>query len=91
MFGITGTGLAVIKGIQNGGKKPRYSLDQWDKQSTTLFRNIRSQNVKLIRPSAVVMDRDRRLTGNLRGQTDNPFAPRGFELNNPWRLEKRIS
>ncbi|KAF3359875.1 hypothetical protein VdG1_04950 [Verticillium dahliae VDG1] len=31
MFGITGTGLAVVKGIQNGGKKPRYSLDQWDK------------------------------------------------------------
>jgi hypothetical protein len=32
-----------------------------------------------------VMDRDRRLTGMLRGQTDNPDAPLGFELNNPWR------
>ncbi|KAE8451552.1 hypothetical protein EG329_003625 [Mollisiaceae sp. DMI_Dod_QoI] len=40
--------------------------------------------------SAAVMDRDRRLTGYLRGQTDNPVAPAGFELNNPWRLEKRI-
>lgn len=32
------------------------------------------------------MDRDRRLTGYLRGQTDNPTAPAGFELNNPWRV-----
>ncbi len=34
----------------------------------------------------VVMDRDRRLTGFLRGQTDNPQAPPGFEVNNPWRV-----
>ena len=33
-----------------------------------------------------VMDRDRRLTGSLRGQTDNPRAPAGFELSNPWRV-----
>lgn len=32
------------------------------------------------------MDRDRRLTGFLRGQTDNVQAPPGFELNNPWRV-----
>ena len=32
------------------------------------------------------MDRDRRLTGFLRGQTDDPVAPNGFELNNPWRV-----
>lgn len=32
------------------------------------------------------MDRDRRLTGFLRGQTDRPTAPAGFELNNPWRV-----
>lgn len=32
------------------------------------------------------MNRDRRLTGNLRGQTDSPFAPTGYELNNPWRV-----
>ncbi|KAI6753209.1 hypothetical protein HG531_005378 [Fusarium graminearum] len=31
MFGISGTGLAVIKGIQNEGKRPRYSVDQWDR------------------------------------------------------------
>lgn len=33
-----------------------------------------------------VMDRDRRLTGFLRGQTDNVEAPPGFELNNPWTV-----
>ncbi|KAF4310989.1 NADH:ubiquinone oxidoreductase kda subunit [Botryosphaeria dothidea] len=38
----------------------------------------------------VMMERDRRLTGYLRGQTDIPQAPEGFELNNPWKLEKRI-
>ncbi|KAG9233365.1 hypothetical protein BJ875DRAFT_535424 [Amylocarpus encephaloides] len=37
-----------------------------------------------------MMDRDRRLTGFLRGQTDIADAPVGFELNNPWRLEKRF-
>lgn len=31
MFGISGTGLAVIKTWQNEGKRPRYSVDQWDK------------------------------------------------------------
>lgn len=34
----------------------------------------------------VVMERDRRLTGTLRGQTDKPEAPAGFELNNPWKV-----
>lgn len=32
------------------------------------------------------MERDRRLTGFMRGQTDKPVAPEGFELNNPWRV-----
>lgn len=32
------------------------------------------------------MNRDRRLTGFLRGQTANPVAPDGYELNNPWRV-----
>jgi len=37
-----------------------------------------------------MMDRDRRLTGIFRGQTDNAVAPAGFELNNPWKTENRI-
>lgn len=32
------------------------------------------------------MDRDRRLTGYLRGQTDHAEAPPGFELNSQWRV-----
>ncbi|KAK2732744.1 small secreted protein [Colletotrichum kahawae] len=75
MFGITGTGLHVIKYVQNGGKKPRWGLDQWDR----------------VTGLQQMMDRDRRLTGDLRGQIDNAEAPLGFELNNPWRLEKRFS
>ncbi|KAI1327428.1 hypothetical protein F5Y16DRAFT_372014 [Xylariaceae sp. FL0255] len=39
----------------------------------------------------VMMNRDRRITGSLRGQSDDPAAPSGFELNNPWRVEKRFS
>lgn len=33
-----------------------------------------------------VMNRDLRLTGFLRGQTDRVEAPPGFELSNPWRV-----
>lgn len=70
MFGVTGTGLAAVKTWRNEGKRPRYSLDQWDKQ---------------------MMERDRRLTGTLRGQTNQPEAPLGFEFSNGWKMEKRFS
>ncbi|KAI1104927.1 hypothetical protein F4804DRAFT_164576 [Jackrogersella minutella] len=69
MFGATGAGLSKLRHWNNGGKRERRSLDQWDRQ---------------------MMNRDRRLTGFLRGQTDAPIAPAGFELNNPWRVEKRF-
>ena len=36
------------------------------------------------------MDRDRRLTGYLRGQTDKVEAPVGFELNNPWKVSRMV-
>lgn len=104
MFGVSGCGLAVLKGIQNGGKKPRFGLDTWDKVRRPLLRSGRKASAnscssKVWQPLRLliyididvsnhlaVMDRDRRLTGNLRGQTDNPIAPTGFELNNPWRV-----
>ncbi|KAI6083274.1 hypothetical protein F4821DRAFT_263135 [Hypoxylon rubiginosum] len=70
MFGATGAGLSKFRNWQNGGKRARRSLDQWDRQ---------------------MMDRDRRLTGFLRGQSDAPLAPAGFEVNNPWRVEKRFT
>jgi len=47
---------------------------------TLIFRIQRNTDYR------IVMDRDRRLTGYLRGQTDNAVAPAGFELNNPWRV-----
>jgi hypothetical protein len=34
------------------------------------------------------MDRDRRLTGSLRGQIDRPEAPPGFELSNAWKASR---
>lgn len=37
------------------------------------------------------MDRDRRLTGYLRGQIDQPTAPAGFEVSNGWRVSYRKS
>ncbi|KAF3067970.1 hypothetical protein CFAM422_008045 [Trichoderma lentiforme] len=80
MFGVSGTGLAAFKTWQNEGKRPRYSLDQWDKTSVDLDTN-----------ELEVMERDRRLTGTLRGQTDNPEAPLGFEFSNGWKLEKRFT
>lgn len=35
-----------------------------------------------------MMDRDRRLTGYLRGQSDRPIAPAGFEFSNGWRVRR---
>ncbi|GKT44080.1 uncharacterized protein ColSpa_04261 [Colletotrichum spaethianum] len=91
MFGVTGTGLHVIKGIQNGGKKP---VGVWTSGIGKVYTpgelNYRLLDLELTE-MLTVMDRDRRLTGDLRGQIGNHEAPPGFELNNPWRLEKRIS
>jgi hypothetical protein len=45
MFGITGAGLSKIRNMQNGGKRARHSVDQWDRVSTpqgslSFFRRI---------------------------------------------------
>ncbi|KAL2197984.1 hypothetical protein P885DRAFT_76693 [Corynascus similis CBS 632.67] len=31
MFGVTGAGMNKIKNMQSGGKRHRWSIDQWDK------------------------------------------------------------
>ncbi|KAL2149359.1 hypothetical protein VTH82DRAFT_8707 [Thermothelomyces myriococcoides] len=90
MFGVTGAGLSKIKNMQSGGKRHRWSIDQWDRVSR-IRRPDNPPTEPLLTRRQQMMDRDRRLTGYLRGQTDNPIAPPGFELNNPWRVEKRIS
>lgn len=33
MFAISGAGLSKIRHMNNGGKRARHSLDQWDRQS----------------------------------------------------------
>ncbi|KFY78847.1 hypothetical protein V499_02092 [Pseudogymnoascus sp. VKM F-103] len=55
----------------------------------TMF-GITGAGLSKVRAMQNVMDRDRRLTGFLRGQTGSAIAPPGFELNNPWRLEKKF-
>ncbi|KAI0053751.1 small secreted protein [Auriscalpium vulgare] len=35
----------------------------------------------------MMMDRDRRLTGHARKQSDNPTAPDGFETSSAWYSE----
>lgn len=35
MFAITGAGLSKIRHMQNGGKRARHSLDQWDRVSAS--------------------------------------------------------
>ncbi|GAB5592343.1 hypothetical protein Unana1_07243 [Umbelopsis nana] len=37
---------------------------------------------------AQMMERDRRLTGSLRGQSVDPVAPAEFSINSVWNLEK---
>ncbi|KAK8045218.1 small secreted protein [Apiospora rasikravindrae] len=33
MFGVTGAGMSKIKNMQNGGKRARRSVDQWDRNA----------------------------------------------------------
>ncbi|KAH7916794.1 NADH dehydrogenase 1 alpha subcomplex [Hygrophoropsis aurantiaca] len=35
----------------------------------------------------MMMDRDKRLTGSIRGQSANPIAPEGFEISSAWYTE----
>ncbi|KAL3411173.1 hypothetical protein V8F44DRAFT_495565 [Aspergillus fumigatus] len=34
----------------------------------------------------VMMERDLRITGTLRGQSGNAVAPKGFDVSNPWKV-----
>ncbi|TLD13849.1 uncharacterized protein PgNI_04799 [Pyricularia grisea] len=31
MFGISGAGISTVRWYTNGGKRPRRSIDQWDR------------------------------------------------------------
>lgn len=92
MFGISGAGMSSIKNYANGGKRARRSLDQWDRQSEqssepgVVLGQGQFKATAVLTRVFLVMNRDRRLTGFLRGQSDNPIAPAGYELNNPWSV-----
>ncbi|KAL4942522.1 hypothetical protein BDV06DRAFT_222113 [Aspergillus oleicola] len=90
MFCVTGVGLSVVKTFANDGKKARWNRDLWDRNLPSTPQNTPFSGPITNRRFAIVMERDLRLTGSLRGQSTNPEAPKGFELSNPWKLEKRI-
>ncbi|KFY07069.1 hypothetical protein V492_07476 [Pseudogymnoascus sp. VKM F-4246] len=80
MFGVTGAGLSKVRAMQNGGKRGRHSVDQWDSQSTNL-----QDSEPWISAAMDIESRKGTLTDLLYA-----IAPAGFELNNPWRLEKKF-
>ncbi|KAF9888096.1 hypothetical protein FE257_009232 [Aspergillus nanangensis] len=87
MFGVTGAGLSAVKYFANDGKKARWNRDLWDRQSMYRIKQMHTINPN---QSPFLMERDLRITGSLRGQSSNAEAPKGFEVSNPWKLEKRI-
>lgn len=52
-------------------------------------RHLLKTETRLLTSFFVVMERDRRLTGSLRGQTNNATAPRGFEVSQPWKVRHK--
>ncbi|KAJ4989465.1 hypothetical protein SVAN01_05000 [Stagonosporopsis vannaccii] len=89
-FAFSAVSVGKLKEMQNGGKRTRRGIDAWDRQCS----KVRHAHDDLIPTKhtdhTAVMERDRRLTGFMRGQTDKAEAPAGFELNNPWRCEQRF-
>ncbi|KAI1913473.1 hypothetical protein LOZ53_002472 [Ophidiomyces ophidiicola] len=85
LFGVTGIGMTLMGRLQNHGKRPRRGIDTWDRQSRCLRFELPGP---LSADTPTVMERDLRLTGSLRGQSDTPIAPPGFALNSPWKVRK---
>ncbi|KAF1969586.1 hypothetical protein BU23DRAFT_539521 [Bimuria novae-zelandiae CBS 107.79] len=79
MFAFSAVSVGKLREMQNGGKKARRGMDVWDRYDASAMTSRHLLN-------DAVLERDRRLTGFARGQTDRPEAPAGFELNNPWRV-----
>ncbi|GAB7340304.1 hypothetical protein MBLNU457_6760t1 [Dothideomycetes sp. NU457] len=92
MFGFSGAAISKLRHMQNGGKRGRHSLDAWDRQKA-IDEDGKATPTTWVDGRALgrLMERDMRLTGWLRGQTDNAVAPAGFEFSNGWKLEKRIT
>ena len=97
MFVITAGGLTQLRYYMNDGKRPRYNLDPWDRAGiiapldvpTLIYCSKVNSASAILSYDAYyspVMDRDMRLTGKRRGQTDNVQAPKGFELSSAWKV-----
>lgn len=88
--------MSKVTHMHSGGKRGRHSVDGWDKQSKDHnvqagYHEARAFTLFMWRMTATntkfaVMERDLRLTGYLRGQTDVTKAPSGFELSNRWKV-----
>ena len=44
MFSVSGVGLSKIRHMQNGGKRPRRSLDQWDRVGISMTNCVNQLN-----------------------------------------------
>ncbi|KAL5115905.1 hypothetical protein ACEQ8H_006221 [Pleosporales sp. CAS-2024a] len=85
-FAFSAVSVGKLKEMQNGGKRARRGIDQWDQVCCLSSPAL----TRVLTAPQQMMERDRRLTGFMRGQTDRPVAPPGFELNNAWRCESRF-
>ncbi|CAO2655878.1 Nn.00g046810.m01.CDS01 [Neocucurbitaria sp. VM-36] len=83
-FAFSAVSVGKLREMQNGGKRGRRGVDAWDRYNSSAMTSYPYTH------ETAVMERDRRLTGFARGQTDKAAAPAGFELNNPWRCEQRF-
>ena len=48
MFGVTGAGMNKIKNMQSGGKRHRWSVDQWDKVGQPIRRGAARDRKELL-------------------------------------------
>lgn len=75
--------MGALTWIENNRKRPRHGLDKWDRQSVLSCLNY----VRLL--TWTVLERDQRITGIKRGQSDKVAAPVGFEGMLLYRCRRR--
>jgi len=78
--------LPIVPEEERERKIAKYASKQLREDSATGREEREGEGNTRLTYALAVMDRDRRLTGYLRGQVDQPTAPAGFELSNGWRV-----
>ncbi|KAI9633265.1 uncharacterized protein MKK02DRAFT_39243 [Dioszegia hungarica] len=90
-FGATGTLFSIAKRATNDGKVG-YFFEEYEENQWELARRRNSMNLPpryhIDSWETMMMERDRRLTGSLRGQSTNPTAPKEFATNSVWETER---